>query len=172
MSAKSLVTLLLIFIGHAVFAQSKKGTVRPPFTLSLRINDSIAFDQPFKETFYLVDEGVLQLFPGDDVLVEVDLEKDSLINFKIVPTIMNKEKTMRFTFFQSYEGNIHKEMILKVYNPFSKNLVYKAHISIINTDGWKSTSIAPVLPKLLSYELWPDIIGSILLQGFKLESAK
>jgi hypothetical protein len=56
-------------------------------------------------------------------------------------------------------------MILKVVNPFDKKLNYRAHIYLMKQKKWILTSIIAVLPKLSSYETWPDLIVTIALSG-------
>jgi hypothetical protein len=60
-------------------------------------------------------------------------------------------------------------MMLSIKNPFDRDMEYKADIYLIKYNRWINTSIVPVKAKLLSYEIWPDIIGTIVLHDFVLK---
>jgi hypothetical protein len=60
--------------------------------------------------------------------------------------------------------------MLKIINPFNKNLEYKANVYLaLYNKWWINTSIIPVRAKLTSYESWPDIIGAVVLYDFILK---
>jgi len=60
--------------------------------------------------------------------------------------------------------------MLKIINPFDKNLEYKAVVCFARYNKWDDTSTIPVRAKLTSYESWPDILLSIVLYDFVLMS--
>ncbi|MFI5159345.1 MAG: hypothetical protein ACHQF4_10800 [Sphingobacteriales bacterium] len=122
------------------------------------------------ETSYVIKSEMVQIFPGETLYIETDIVKDSLINLKAVPTIINKEKTITISFSQDYENKVHKQMILKVNNPFSKSLIYHAHINLMKTKKWINSSVLPVKPNLESFEIWPDIITTVVLSDFYLQN--
>lgn len=62
----------------------------------------------------------------------------------------------------------HMMMMLSVKNPFTKDLNYKAGIYLMKYNKWISTSIEPVMAEKMSFETWPDIIVSIVLNDWTL----
>jgi hypothetical protein len=91
----------------------------------------------------------------------------------VVKEIVDQNKTIIVEFNQINNrdnARIHECMMLKITNPFDKNLVYKANVFLIKYDRWLiNTSTIPVRAGLVSYESWPDIIGVIVLYDFLLK---
>jgi hypothetical protein len=143
---------------------------RPAFDLKLFVDDSTFYQAHMNTTLYIVKEGIVQVFPDEKLFIEADLLNDSLVNFKVVPEIRNKEKTLTITFIQEHDGKKHTQMRLYLDNPFSKNLEYNARIYLMKQKKWVSTSVLPVLPKIIGNEIWPDIITTIVLDNFHLKS--
>ncbi|WDF77758.1 hypothetical protein PQ469_28130 [Mucilaginibacter sp. KACC 22773] len=167
---KNYLFLFLLLIGKECDAQTVDSNTRPPFELKLFVNDSTFYNAPMNASQYVYNKKTIQVFPGESLLIEAELSGDSLVNLKVVPENIHKEKTIKISFSQSVEGRIHQQMILSVVNPFSKKLDYSAQINLLNQKKWVKTSIIPVLPGLVSYETWPDLITTIALYDFCLKS--
>lgn len=167
---KHFLLLLLMLIGKLCFSQTADVNTRAAFDLKLFVNDTAFYQAPMKASQFIVQNKIVQLFPGECIFVEADVVKDSLVNLKVVPAIVHKEKTLTISFTQDYEGKLHKQMLLKIINPFSKQLEYGAQINLMKYKRWIETSVLPVQPGLVSYENWPDIITTIILLNFHLKS--
>lgn len=163
--------IFLMLIGKFCLAQST-GNSRPPFSLKLFVNDSTFYQAQMGETMFVIDKKTVQIFPGEKLFIEADLMKDSLVNLKVVPEIINKEKTLTIVFMQENENKLHKQMRLTITNPFSKQLEYSAQINLMKYKKWVKTSVVPVQPGLVSYEMWPDIITTVALYNFHLKTKK
>ncbi len=161
--------LFLVLVSGVGHAQSTDVNVRPPFELKLFINDSTFFNAPMNASQYVYNKKTIQVFPGDSLLIEAELSGDSLVNLKLVPKNIHKDRTIKISFSQSVEGRVHQQMILSVVNPFSKKLAYSAQINLLTQKKWVKTSIIPVLPGLVSYETWSDLITTIALYDFCLK---
>lgn len=129
-----------------------------------------------KETFYeshipsapyIVGPKVLQLFPGDTVFIEVELSNGVFTDIKSVKENKHPDKTIEIWFAQTVNNNVHENMMLKVRNPFKRDLSYVALIHILSPDKWVNTSIIPVKAGLVGFEMWPDVIISIALSEWK-----
>jgi hypothetical protein len=167
---KNYLFLFLLLVGKECGAQTVDSNARPPFELKLFVNDSTFYNAPMNASQYVYNKKTIQVFPGESLFIEAELSGDSLVNLKVVPENIHKEKTIKISFSQSVEGRIHQQMILSVVNPFSKKLDYSAQINLLNQKKWVKTSIIPVLPGLVSYETWPDLITTIALYDFCLKS--
>lgn len=166
MTLRAILLFLFVVSINFCYGQINKANIRPPFELKVFVTDSTVYDAPMKETQYVVHPGVLELFPGDSVLVEADTLKDSLVNVHVVSQKVNPKKTILLIFNQSRLSGNSRQMILKVVNPFDRKLAYSANILSVETKRWTTTSINPVLPNLISYELWHNAIAAILLYDF------
>lgn len=165
----NLLSILLCFVVNFCYAQSDTSNIRRQFNLKLFVNDSTFYQALMKQTSYVIDNKMVQIFPGETLYIEAEIAKDSLVNLHIVPAIIHKDKTIIISFTQDHENNIHKQMILKINNPFSESLVYDAHINLMKTKRWVRTSILPVQPNLVGIEIWSDIITSMVLSDFYLQ---
>jgi len=59
-------------------------------------------------------------------------------------------------------------MILKVVNPFDKDLEYRAIMYIVGQNKWIQTNVLPVKSRLTGYETWSDVIITLVLSDWKL----
>lgn len=57
-------------------------------------------------------------------------------------------------------------MILQISNPFNKDLIYSAHLLLATSNKWIKTDVLPIKAGKSSYEMWPDIIVSIVLDNW------
>lgn len=167
---KKYLIILFVLANKFCFSQVADANMRPPFELKLFVNDSTFFNAPMNASQYVYNKKTIQVFPGDSLLIEADLSGDSLVNLKVVSENIHKDKTIKIFFSQSAEGRVHQQMILKVVNPFPKMLNYSAQINLLTQKKWVKTSIMPIMPGLVSYETWPDLITTIALYDLCLKS--
>jgi hypothetical protein len=151
------------------FSQKKDHNIRPAFDLKLFVNDSTFYQAHMDTTFYVIKDRIVQVFPGETVYIEADLLGDSLVNLKLVPEIVNKEKTITVMFSQESEGRKHKFMRLHIRNPFPQTITYSAQINLMKQKKWVRTSVEPVVPNIRANESWEDIITTIALYNFHLK---
>jgi hypothetical protein len=160
------VTTLIINQGYSQTDQSNK---RPAFDLKLFVNDNQFYNAPMVETNYIINDSIIQIFPGEKLFIEVAIVNNKLTNFRIVNDIKDKNKTIVIDFQQRTQGKVHEQMILTIDNPFDKQIYYKAKMNLLKNSKWVNTSVYPVMARLKSIEMWPDLITSLALVGFELK---
>lgn len=165
---RSLIIFLIALSGRNLAQKDSVLFIRPAFELRLAIDSGAFFKAPIKESVYLVNEGTLQLFPGETLFVEADVEYDRLVDLKVVPKIVHKEKTMTISFNQKTEGKKHQMMILQIVNPFNLELRYNAEMNLMESGQWAKTPVLPISAGLTAYETWPDPLISLVLSDFVL----
>jgi hypothetical protein len=165
---KYTLALLLVLLCKVSSAQTD-GYHRPAFTLKLFVDSANFYQADIPESTYFPKEGVVQIFSGETLYIEADVVGNKLANFKAVPAIINKEKTLTIIFEQDYEGKVHNQMRLTISNPFAKQLDYMAMMNLMKQRRWVETSVIPVMPGKRSIEMWPDILTSIALSDFTLK---
>lgn len=167
MIKKGIILPVFFIMTNLIYGQvSQQSNIRPPFDLKLFVNDSVFYEAPIKESQYIINDTLIQIFPGEKLFIECEIQYNKLVNFKVVPKIRDKNRTMVIEFHQEINGKNHEQMMLTIENPFQKNLHYNAMINLMNQSRWRKTSVVQVLPGLSSIEMWPDIITSIALSGF------
>lgn len=164
---KLIVTLFAIFISQISIAQNQNPQ-REAFKLKLPVDGVDFYEEDIKSTSYFVHNDILQIYPTEKVLVEVELKNDTIFSMKTVKRNLNPKSTIEIEFSQKAKGGKSEMMMLKVTNPFSKKLEYKAHMYIVGNDKWLETSIEPVQPKLVGYETWTDVIITLALDSWRL----
>jgi hypothetical protein len=168
MVKKGIILLACIIMTNLIHGQvSQNSNIRPPFDLKLFVNDSVFYEAPMKASRYIINDTIIQIFPGEKLYVESEIQNNKLVNFKVVPKITDKNRTMVIEFHQEKKGKNHDQMILTIENPYQKNLHYSAMINLMNEHRWRKTSVVQVLPGQKSIEMWSDIITSIALSGFE-----
>lgn len=141
---------------------------REAFTLTLPVDSVNYYEQEVPESPYFVKENVLQIFPGEHLFVEVEASKKEITSMKVVKENLNPKKTIEISFNQLGDERKHEGMMLKVTNPFKKELSYGALMFIVGNDNLLETSIVPIRPELEGYEMWNDVIISLVLVDWAL----
>jgi hypothetical protein len=166
-------TILILVIGFLMinqgYSQTHNSNKRLAFDLKLFVDDNQFYNSPMGETNYIINDSIVQIFPGEKLLIEAEVINNRLTNFRIVNDIKDKSKTLVVDFQQTVKGKVHEQMILSIDNPFDKQLRYKAMMNLMKNNKWVKTSVYPVMPRLKAIEMWPDLITSLALVGFELE---
>ena len=155
-------TLLVVTIS---FAQQN----RKAFTLKIAANETQQYKAEIPESPFFVKEKILQIYCGEKVFIECELAKDTISTMKIVEKNINPKKTIEIEFTQNSEDRKNIRTTLVVKNPFNKKLSYNALMLTPASQTWKSTSIIPILPELMNYEMWPHAIVSLVLEEWRFE---
>jgi hypothetical protein len=143
---------------------------REDFTLKLPVDSVRYYQQEVKKSPYFVKENTLQIYPGEHVFIETELKEGKLESMKVVKENVNPSKTIEVEFSQDTEDRKHKGMVLQVSNPFDSNLLYDATMYTVGEPKWVETSILPIKPKLTGFELWNDVIITIVLHNWRLQN--
>jgi hypothetical protein len=166
-------TILILIIGslmiHQGYCQTHDSNKRLAFDLKLFVDDNQFYNSPMGETNYIINDSIVQIFPGEKLFIEAEVVNNKLTNFRIVNDIKDKSKTLVVDFRQTIKGKVHEQMTLSIDNPFDKQLRYKAMMNLMKNNKWVKTSVYPVMPGLRGIEIWPDLITSLALVGFELE---
>jgi len=157
------IQLFLLAISFHSHAQDTTEIKRTPYKLTVAVDDSSVYEQDIKAGPYIFPDKTIQLYPGENIYVEVEQDNGIIKSMKTVKENKNPSKTLSISFTQSTKNKVHEEMILKILNPFSQNLVYKANIFLLKQNKWVNTDVLPIQSGLSGYETWPDIIISIAL---------
>ena len=121
-----------------------------------------------KEENKFVYSNSIKLFLGDSINVVTENIDFNLTGFSIADSISDSTKTITISFVYDKFG-INNASLLKVSNPFTKQLSYQAKIRTKPNSKYSTTSIVPVFPKIYGIEMWPYKIESIILYDFKLQ---
>ncbi len=149
------------------YAQNLK-PMREPFTLKLPVDGKQFYEDEIKSTPYFPRPTLLQIYPNEKLNIEVEIKADTIFLMQVVKENLHPEKTIEIEFTQMVKDNKSEMMMLKVKNPFDAKLSYKARMYVIGNDKWIGTSIIPVIPKLIGYETWNEVIISLALYNWKL----
>jgi hypothetical protein len=164
-----IITLILSFVFRTAicFGQSNDLPQRDAFKLNIAVDDTNFYSADIKASSYILPENTIQLYTGEAIFVEVELDNKEIKSMKVVKENLHPEKTLIISFSQQTDGKIHKGMMLKIENPFDKKIEYKAKMFLMKYNKWAPTSIQPVQPKLTSFETWTDLIVTIALTGWE-----
>jgi hypothetical protein len=103
---------------------------------------------------------------NDKRYFEAEYDSKNILKFKEVSGILDSAKTLSIELtFGDAMGTM-----LKIFNPFSEKLVYKAELYSYKKKDYLETSTVPVFPKISSFETWPYKIDQIRLTGFKIKT--
>ena len=169
------ILVLVFFLASLSYVFPNENVVieRSAFDLYISVNENSYWEWTVPQSPYVFSENYIQFYPGEKLFVEADVIDDIIVKLTVVNEISDESKTITLEFNQrtnSDNPKIHKYMLLVISNPFAKNLEYKANVYLIqNNDWWINTSTIPVRAGLISYEMWPDIIGAIVLYDFILK---
>lgn len=165
---KLLYLLYICFLSNFCFAQNQND-FRDEYILKLAVDSEQFYQQEVNKSNYFVTEGVLQIYPGENLFIETEIEQNAFISMKVVKENLNPAKTIEIGFIQTVKEREHSQMILSVKNPFDFELNYDAMMYVFGNDKWINTSIIPIKPKLLGYEMWNDLIITLVLSDWRIE---
>lgn len=166
---KKFVMLVLSAFVLMVGAYSKELKTRKSFNLTMAVDGERYYSAEIPETSYILPNNTVQLFPGETLYIEADVDGDSLVNLKCVSANKNPKKTLVISFTQICEEKMHKSMMLSVQNPFGRDLEYSAVICLLMYGKFVETDVWDVMAGTIGYETWPDLINSIVLDSWKLK---
>lgn len=168
MKTRAIMTILLSLSFAFTYAQNEKGK-RDSFTLKLPVDGEQYYEQKVESSPYFVKENVLQIYPGEKLFIEVEIDKKEITSMKVVKENLNPDKTIEIELTQKVKDRKNEMIMLKVVNPFKKDLEYKAMMFIVGHDKWINTNVLPVKAKLTGYETWSDVIITLVLTEWKLK---
>jgi hypothetical protein len=158
-----------VFLTVLIYPDENYIIERPSFDLTLSVDEENYWQGTISQSPYIINDNYVQLYPGETLFLEAEVVEDEIIKLSVVREILNENNTIIVEFNQiTKEENekIHNFMMLKIKNPFNKDMEYKADIYLLKYSRWIDTSLIPVRAGLLSYESWPDIIITIVLHDF------
>jgi len=165
---KTFIIFIFSMFSLSLYCQNDKPK-RNAYRLEIAANETQQYVMDVKESPYFVKEKILQIYCGEKIFVECEIESDTISTMKVVEKNINPEKTIVIDFSQNAENRKDIRTDLSVKNPFSKTLTYDASMFTPITQKWKSTSIISIDPKLESFEMWPHSIITLVLENWKLE---
>ena len=134
---------------------------RPVTTVRLKLNNKEYFEMEFPKGPY-VAEGFINVLAGEEFLVEFDDADGTLSNPRYVKSAANAERTVSFRLEQTEEGTL-----LRVKNPFTKNITYDCLIQHYSEQRLRKTSIVPVQANLMSFEIWPYPVAQVVVSNVR-----
>ena len=169
---KTLVIILYLVVSTLIYSQDNVVIERSSFILNLNVDETNYWEWTVPQTPYILNENIIQFYPGETLYVEADVINDIIVKLTVVKEIINKNKTIVIEFNQitnKENPRVHEYMMLKIINPFDKILEYKAGIYLLKYNQWINTSTIPIRAGLMSFESWPDIISTMVLHDFILK---
>jgi len=164
------ILILVLFFLTAPFnsiGQDSPILKRTPYTLRIDVDKVNFYEDRIGATPYVFPNNGMQIYPGERIYVEVEQNDGVIKGMKAVKQINNPKTTLTITFSQVSENKTHQMMMLKIQNPFPKNLTYAAKMFLLKQNKWFDTNVYPVMAGLSAYETWPDIIISLGLGSWK-----
>ena len=168
MKTRIILTILLSSILTITYSQNEIKQ-RAEFNMKLPVDGEKYYEQKVESSVYFVKDKVLQIYPGERLLIEVEIDKNEMTSMKVVKKNLNPEKTIEIEFSQKVKERKNEMMMLKISNPLNIDIEYKAMMFIVGHDKWLNTNVLPVRAKLTSYETWPDVIITLVLTEWKLK---
>ena len=142
---------------------------REAFKLNIAVNLKQDYGMEVTQTPYFVKSKILQIYPGEKVLIEAEIKADSIFSMKSVKENLHPEKTIEVEFLQDAKDRNNISMFLNVKNPFDKTLKHDALMYTVEGGQWEKTSIIPIRPKLQNFETWGYAIITLVLDNWRLE---
>jgi hypothetical protein len=159
--------LLFSIVPFNLIGQDTTVLKRTPYTLRVNVDNDNFYEDQIGATPYVFPNNGMQVYPGETIYVEVEQENGVIKRLKAVKEINNPKTTLTITFSQESENKIHQMMMLKIQNPFPKDLGYKAKMFLLKQNKWVNTNVYPVTAGLSAFETWPDIIISLALGNWE-----
>lgn len=160
--------IIILFIANFCYSQNEIKE-REPFVLKLAVDNEQFYQMDIPKSKIFVKENIIQIYPTEKLNVEVEIKNDTIYSMKVVDKIVEPKRTIQIEFLQNVKDKKPEGMMLKVTNPFDRKLNYNAMMYIVGHNKWLSTSIIPILPNLVNYETWNDVIITLVLEKWRFE---
>jgi hypothetical protein len=169
---KTVLILLIAVLKLSIsgYCQDTAQLKRAAYHLNVAVDEKSSYEEDLNETPYIYPDNTVQLYPGEAVNIEINQQNGVIENMKAVKEITDSARTITISFTQSVKKNVQELMMLKVTNPFSKDLIYKATIFLLDKKKWIDTDVYPVYAGLSAFETWPNVIISIGLGSWAFKS--
>jgi len=165
---KKILFIILTFASNLSFSQNEI-TEREPFVLKLAVDNEQFYQMDVPKSKYFVKENIIQIYPTEKLNIEVEIKSDTIFSMKVVEKIVEPKRTIQIEFSQNIKEKKPEGMMLKVTNPFNRKLNYNAMMYIVGNNKWISTSIIPIQPNLMNFEMWNDVIITLVLEKWRFE---
>jgi len=165
---KKFYSLLIVFIVTGSVNAQNYNPSRAGFMLILPVDSINFYTQQVPESNYIVNGTVLQIYSGEEIFIEVETDSAKIVSMKCVEEIVDPNKTLVVNLSQKIEGKINKGSTLKISNPFDYKLSYNAAMYIVGGTDWLSTTTMPVEANLTNFELWPEVVITLVLNNWVL----
>lgn len=145
---------------------------RPAKKIKLRVEEGRVFQGKAPRMPY-VQDGAVQIIPGETLFIEAEVDGDRLINLRRVKRPQKPKVTLELRLSQPGKARADLGMMLTIGNPFKRALRYKASFLPASSDDPasatpKPTSTCPISPRMKSHESWPHPILRLYLSDFVL----
>jgi hypothetical protein len=127
--------------------------------VTLKKKDGSIYDQTFSVFPGAAQSFGIAIVAGQALHVEVDIDGDTLTNFRVVDPVSHPERTLSVKLEQSDDGS----MLLTVTNPFKRLLKFNMGIMPLDKPDLFKTSSCPVVAGGSSFESWPEPIFQVVL---------
>lgn len=165
---KYIISLIFVLQGLFLFAQNDK-THRESFILNLAYDSLSHYEQEVEASAYFVKDQLLQIYATEKIFIEVEFSKGEIRSMKTVKENVYPDKTIEIEFKQEVENESNHFMTLKTKNPFTGELRFDVYIYPVGGKNWEKTSMVPIQPKSMSYEIWYNAISTIAIENWQLK---
>ena len=142
-------------------------TFRDPFTVKFQFDDKHKVERRFDKTPY-VSEKAIHVFPGEEFGINVRREGEEIIEISYQPDLKKADLEFKFEVRKLGKQSI---MMLTIQSHLDKMLIMEAWMLLPEYKEPVKTSLAPVLPRLMGMETWPQPIVKLELRIQRLVAA-
>jgi len=139
---------------------------RPPGTIvRLLLDNGTPFETRFDGPSPIVQAAFLNIFPGETLNIEAELEGDRLVSLRAVESISKPSQTLVLKMWQE---PAKPDTYLRITNPFPAMIKYRAGMMLPDREDLLKTSSCPVMSDGGSaFEHWPQAIFQLVLADFR-----
>lgn len=157
----SILVAIALCVACAQATPAPPAETRPPFPLIFE-HPELAEVQHGPEDVVcdreaLIEEGVVSVFPGQTVCLDLELEGGF-----VIPRVASVQSAHSLVLTMTSRA-APESTLLRVFNPYSMVLKYRAGMSLPDEGGYYETSSCGVIPGGSALEMWSHPIDEIIL---------
>ncbi len=143
---------------------------RSAYRLVVYVDSTRYYAQELDSTPYFGNNNLLQLYTGELLFVEVELNKKKIVSMKVVDEIVNPGKTLIIEAEQKANINKSESVNLRISNPFKYTLSYKTEVFYAGEQDWFELPIKKIKGGKTVIENWKEnIVVSFMLSDWLFE---
>lgn len=165
---KKFVIVLLSFCFSLVAFSQHQITMRDSLTVKIIVDPRNSYTLEVESSPYLMDDLELLIYPGENLYLELEIQKNKVVGLQVVSENKHPERTILISFSQVVRRDTHQGMSIRIMNPLPNRVRFSAEMMGTNY-LWKRVKTQTFPAATTSTNILPYPMMALLIKDIKLK---